>query len=202
MQQLKCHGSPGKNSSFNLYWSQNTQPCKSRNSGSSEGAGALPSMLNSNTPGATSCFQKWLTVALSREREKQLRNRGILLSTCPTAPFRNGDTREKKIAGCGFSNLRGKSILQPQAPPQRVFTFFFFLCSGTAPGSRILFSGEAAGAASVHGQRSLFLAGHHLKTPQGCTQLGAADKTALPWHFLWNNHRNKQLQWHTVVGWR
>lgn len=126
MQQLKCHGSPGKNSSFNLYWSQNTQPCKSRNSGSSEGAGALPSMLNSNSPGATSCFQKWLTVALSREREKQLRNRGILLSTCPTAPFRNGDTREKKIAGCGFSNLRGKSILQPQAPPQRVFTFFFF----------------------------------------------------------------------------
>lgn len=28
MQELKCHGSPGKNSSFNLCWSQNTQLCR------------------------------------------------------------------------------------------------------------------------------------------------------------------------------
>lgn len=100
----------------------------------------------------------------------------------PLLPSEMG-TQGKTFTGRGFSNLRGKIILQPQAPPQRVFTFFvFLLCTGTAPGSRILFSGEEAGPASVQGTGAAFtvpLLAHHLKTPQCCSQFERAEKTLL-----------------------
>lgn len=206
-QQLRCHGSPGKNSSFNFYWSQNTQPCKIRNSGSS-GCWSSPlcSQNHSNTPGVTPCFYKWL-VALSSEREKGAeKSRGILLSICPTAPFRNRDTGEKKNPGCGFSNLRGKSILQPSSSSSEGFLFFFFPPAHRHSSwqqdfvfwwrSRTCLCPRHMSSIQAHWSF------HHLKTPQCCSQFEAAEKTALLWHFLWNNHWNKQLQWHTGVGWR
>lgn len=85
---------------------------------------------------------------------RQLRNRGILFSICPTAPFRNGDTGKKKIQDVAFQicEERASSNLKLLL---RGFSLFL-LCTGTNPGSRILFSGEEAGPASVRGTWAAF----------------------------------------------
>lgn len=46
------------------------------------------------------------------------------------------------------------------------------------------------------------LLAHHLKIPIYCSQFEAAEKLTLLRYFMWNDYWNKQLQWHTVVGWR
>lgn len=165
MWQLKCRGSPRKKNGFNSYWSQTTQPCKSRNSGSSRGAGALPSTVNnnSNTPGATSCFTSDSLWHFPSEREKAAEKpRGILLSLCPTAPFRNGDTR-KKIQDVAFQIWEERASSKLQLLLRGFSLFFFLLCTGPGPAAGFCFlvKKQDLPLSKARGQNSgsLFLSG-------------------------------------------
>lgn len=151
MQELKCHGSPGKNSSFNLCWSQNTQLCRA---GMLAHQGVLEHSPLQSTTTATLLesplvFKSDSLWHFPSEREKAAEKQGNPFQHLSHCSLQKWGHRKKKNSGCGFSNLWGKSILQPQAPPQRFS--LFLLCTGTNPGSRILFSGEEAGPASVRG---------------------------------------------------
>lgn len=205
MQELKCHGSPGKNSSFNLCWSQNTQLCRA---GMLAHQGVLEhSPLQSTTATLLESplvFKSDSLWHFPSEREKAAEKQGNPFQHLSHCSLQKWGHRKKK-SGCGFSNLWGKSILQPQAPPQRLFTIFavhrhkswqqdfvFWWRSRTCICARHM------GSIQAH----CSLLAHYLKTPQCCSQFEAAEKAALLWHFMWNNHWNKQLQWHTVVGWR
>lgn len=129
IQQLECHRSPEKNSGFNLYWSQNTRPCKSRNSGSSGAAGALPSTVNnnSNTPRVTSCFNKWLTVALPQwEGEGSWEIQGNPSQPLCFFSFQKWGHRGKKIRMWLFKSERKEHPITSCSSSE---SFHFFCCA-------------------------------------------------------------------------
>lgn len=87
-----------------------------------------------------------------------MRNPGESFSAfVPLLPSEIGTQGKKKIQDVAFQIWEERASSNLQAPPQKVFFFFFPpLHTGTAPGSRILFSGEEAGPASVPGTWAAF----------------------------------------------
>lgn len=139
------------------------------------------------------------------EREKAAEKQGNPfqhLSHCSLQKW--GHRKKKNYRMWLFKSVRKE---HPPASSSSSEAFQFFCCAQEqilAAGFCFLVKKQDLPLSEAHGQHSgsLSLLAHYLKTPQWCSQFEAAEKTALLWHFMWNNHWNKQLQWHTVVGWR
>lgn len=111
---------------------------------------------------------------------------------------------KKWTTGCFCPNLWVKSILCPQASLPilcclQARLLALVLCQ--------LIKQELHLAQATHDNTGSFwgccyLLAHYLKTPICRSQFEAVEKLALHWYFMWNNYWNKQLQWHTAVGWR
>lgn len=156
MQELKCHGSPGKNSSFNLCWSQNTQLCRE---GMLAHQGVLEHSPLQSTTTATLLesplvFKSDSLWHFPSEREKAAEKQGNPFQHSSHCSLQKWGHRKKKNQDVAFQicEERASSNLKLLL---RGFSLFL-RCTGTNPGSRILCSGEEAGPASVRGAWAAF----------------------------------------------